>query len=120
MGITVKGARELQQTLTAASGRLGKETITVLRREAVVVRRKQKELAPKKTKALARSIGYQIRGTRWRRVAIIGPKLADMYAFYQENGTARMPANPYVGPSLDGADGRLADGLDGIIERSLR
>lgn len=120
MGIFVKGARELQQALTAASGKLDKETITVLRKEAVVVRRKQKQLAPKDEGDLSGSISYQIRGTSWRRVAEIGPKLAEKYALYQEVGTARMRAHPYVGPSLDGSDGRLADGLDGIIERTLR
>lgn len=120
MGIFVEGARELQQALTSASGKMDKESITVLRREAVLVRRRQKELAPKDTTALAKSITYNIRGTSWRRVAEIGPKLSEEYPMYQEFGTARMPAHPFVAPSLDGSDGRIADGLDGIVERSLR
>lgn len=120
MGIFVKGARELQQALTSASGRIDKEAIAVLRREAVVVRRKQKDAAPVEDGDLKKSITYQIRGTRWRRTAEIGPKLSEKYPIYQEFGTARMSANPFVAPSLDGADGRIADGLDGIVERSLR
>lgn len=120
MGIFVKGARELEQALTSASGKLDKETITVLRREAVAVRRKQKAAAPVEDGDLRKSISYQIRGTKWRRVAEIGPKLSEKYPLYQELGTARMAANPYVGPSLDGSDERLADGLDGIVDRTLK
>ena len=120
MGIFVKGARELQQALTSASGKLDKETITVLRREAVHVRRAQKAAAPRDDGDLVKSITYNIRGTRWRRVAEIGPKLSEKYPMYQEFGTARMPANPYVAPSIQGSDQRLADGLDGIIERTLK
>jgi len=120
MGIFVKGARELQQALTSATGKLDKETVTVLRREAVAVRRAQKAAAGVKSGDMRGSIGYKIRGTKWRRVAEIGPRLDEMYPFYQENGTARMPAHPFVGPSLDGSDGRLADGLDGILDRTLK
>lgn len=120
MGISVTGARQLQQALVDASGKLDKETIGVLRRAAVKVRRRQKELAPVDDGDMKRSITYRIRGTRWRRTADIGPRLAEKYPYYQEVGTAHMEANPYVEPSLDGMDQELADGLDGLVGKVLR
>lgn len=120
MGIKVEGVRQLQQALTDATGRIDKETIKALRQAAVRVRAKQKQLAPTDEGDLKKSITYRIRGTRWRRIAEIGPKLGEMYPVYQEYGTARMRANPYVAPSLDGELDRLADDLDGIVERSFR
>lgn len=121
MGIKVTGARKLQQSLLAASGRFDKETIAVLRRGAVKVRRRQKELAPKgETRKLTKSISYRIRGTRNRRMADIGPRLGDMYPAYQEYGTARMEANPFVMPSLEGMADELADGLDALVGKVLR
>ena len=120
MSIKVSGVRKLQQAITDFEGRIDKETITVLRQAAVRVRRKQKQLAPTDDGDLKRSIGYQIKGTRWRRTAEIGPKLKAPYPMYQEYGTARMRANPYVQPSIEGEAERLADGLDGIVGRSYR
>ena len=120
MGIKVSGVRKLQQAITDFEGRIDKETIKVLRQAAVRVRKRQKELAPIDDGDLKRSITYKIRGTRWRRTAEIGPKLAEKYPIYQEYGTARMRANPYVQPSIAGEAERLADGLDGIVDRTYR
>ncbi len=120
MGIEVTGVRQLQQAVTTFEGRIDKETVKILRQAAVRVRKRQKQLAPKEDGDLTRSITYRIRGTRWRRTAEIGPKMSEKYPLYQEVGTARMRANPYVAPSIEGEDARLADGLDGIVERSYR
>lgn len=121
MTIKVKGHHELNGRLTDASGRIDKETIAILRRAAVRVRRRQKELAPKKSGDLRKWIGYEIRGTRWRRVARIGPKyMGEMYPVYQELGTVHMDANPYVQPSLQDEDGKLADDLNAMLKGVLR
>ncbi|MGN8718404.1 HK97-gp10 family putative phage morphogenesis protein [Atopobiaceae bacterium LCP21S3_F11] len=120
MSITVSGARELQQACTDASGRIDKETIAVLRRAAVRVRKRQKQTAPRDTGALVKAIGYRIRGTRWTRTAEIGPRMAKMYPVYQEYGTARMPASPFVRASVDGEEDLIADDLDQVVSRSYR
>ena len=120
MGIKVEGVRKLQQAITTAEGRIDKETIKALREAAKRVRSKQKQLAPTDEGDLRKSITFRIRGSRWRRSAEIGPKLSEKYPMFQEYGTARMRANPYVAPSLDGELDRLADDLDGIVDRSYR
>lgn len=120
MGVKIEGDRKLLQAITDATGRIDKETIKVLRQAAGRVRRRQKELAPTDEGDLKKSITYRIRGTRWQRTAEIGPKLPEKYPMYQEYGTARMAPNPYVAPSLDGEAERIADDLDGIVERSYR
>ena len=120
MSIKVSGVRKLQQAITDFEGRIDKETIKVLQTAAKRVRKRQKELAPVDDGDLKRSITFQIKGARWRRVAEIGPKLKKPYPMYQEYGTARMRANPYVQPSIAGEAERLADGLDGIVGRSYR
>lgn len=120
MGIKVTGDRKLAQAITDATGKLDKETVAILRRRAVAVRRRQKELAPVDDGDLKKSTTYRIRGTRWRRVAEIGPKLSEKYPLYQEVGTARMEANPYVEPSVQGEAQKLADDLDGLVGKVLR
>lgn len=120
MSIKVEGIRQLQQAVTDFEGRIDKESIKVLRQAAVRVRKRQKDLAPEEHGDLKRSISYRIRGTRWRRTAEVGPKLSEKYPMYQEFGTARMAANPYVKPSIEGEAEKIADGLDGIVSRSYR
>ena len=120
MGIRIEGVDRLQRAITDATGRIDQETVKVLRQAAVRVRRRQKDLAPTDEGDLRKSITFNIRGRRWRRTAEIGPKLGEMYPVFQEYGTARMSANPYVGPSLDGELDRLAGDLDGIVDRSFR
>lgn len=120
MAVKIEGDRKLMQAVTEFGGRIDKETIKILRRAAVRVRRRQKELAPVEDGDLKKSITYQIRGTRWRRTAEVGPKLREKYPMYQEYGTARMAPNKYIEPSLEGEDERIADGLDGIVSRSYR
>lgn len=115
MGVKVDGHEQVGRWLTDAGGKIDKGSIAVLRRAAVRVRRRQKELAPKKSGDLQRSIRYRIRGSRWRRVAHIGPTMDEPYPLFQEIGTSRMAANPYVEPSLQGEDGRIADDLNRLI-----
>ena len=119
-GIRVSGVKQLEGRLTNAAGKIDRGTIVVLRRAAVRVRRRQKELAPELSGDLKKSISYQIRGTRWRRTAVVGPKLSKKYAIYQEVGTARMRANPYVQPSLNNEDQRIADDLNKLLRESMR
>lgn len=119
MAIRVDGVKQLEGRLTAASGKIDKGTTAVLKQAAVRVRRRQKELAPRDDGDLRKSIRYRIRGTRWRRVAVIGPVMDEKYPLYQEVGTARMAANPYVQPSVDGEDGRIADALNALMRGAL-
>lgn len=123
MSVRVEGVDKITRMFTDAHGKIDKEAITVLRRAAVKVRRRQKQLAPVEDGDLKRAITYRIRGTKWRRTALIGPRAivkGRKYPLYQEVGTAHMAANPYVRPSLDGMDQEIAAGLNGLVEKALK
>lgn len=133
MGITVSGADELHGRLTNASGRIDKEYRNILRKEGVVVRRRMKQVMPKKDGDMAAAVTMKSSGTKWSRTVIVGPEMsritpepgdnrgaaAQRYPIYQEFGTARMAAQPFVEQSLDGSLGRLAAALNAAIPRLL-
>lgn len=132
-GITIKGATELSKRLTGAEGRIDKPLRRALSQTGTEVKAKMKSGAPRKDGDLARAITMRSRGTRWRRSVVIGPEssritpepgdhrgaAAQRYPVYQELGTARMAAQPFVEQSLDGAAERLAARLNAVIPELL-
>ena len=134
MSIKVTGATELVGRLTSASGRIEKPIRRALSQTGVEVRRKMKAVAPRKDGDLVGAITMRSRGTKWRRSVLIGPEssriapepgdhrgaAATAYPAYQEYGTARMAAQPFVQPSLEGAAERLTARLNTVIPELLR
>ena len=131
MGIEVTGVQELAGRLTNAQGRIDKETRDILRREGIKVRARMKQIMPKAEGDMARAVTMRSRGTRWSRTVVIGPEFtritptrgdnrgdaAQRYPIYQEYGTARMAAQPFVKESMDGSLERLTAALNALIPR---
>lgn len=133
MSITITGATELAARLTSASGRIERPLRRALSQTGTEVKNRMKSIAPRKDGDLARAITMKSGGTKWRRSVYIGPETsritpepgdhrgaaAQRYPVYQEYGTARMRAQPFVAQSLDGAAERLAARLNSVIPELL-
>lgn len=93
--------RQLSTDLTAAGRQVGARARTVIRKAAMDIERDAKNLAPVDTGNLKNSIGHSdLRiGTSGQLVAEIGPTAN--YGIFLEQGTSRMPAQPFMGPAAD-------------------
>lgn len=87
----------LAASLTAASAKAKTMAGMAVAKTALDCEAAAKRRAPVDTGALRNSIGTSIAGDRMS--AEIGPTVN--YAPYQEYGTSRMAAQPYMGPALD-------------------
>ena len=123
--IKIDGTARLVVDLVNHEGKIDKETRNILRKAGVRVRKRQKELVPKRTKLLMRSINMVSRGTKWRRSVQVGPRWSTKYkgqegsthyGIFQEFGTARMKAQPFVAPSLQGEAERLTADLNEALK----
>ena len=133
MGIEVAGATELNGRLTRASGRIDPELRKALSKTGIEVKRKMKQVIPKKDGDAARAITMKSRGTKWRRSVVIGPETdkitpepgdergdaARRYPAYLEFGTVRMAPHPFMAASLEGAAERLTARLNDVIPKLL-
>lgn len=93
--------RALSADLTAAGRQVGNKARAVVRKAAIDIERDAKALAPVDTGNLKSSIGHSdLRiGTTGSLVAEIGPTAN--YGVFLENGTSRMPPQPFMGPAAD-------------------
>jgi len=87
--------------LTRASMRVGASGSAILRKTAFDIESTAKQLAPVDTGLLRSSISTDIGGDGrfGTMTAEIGPTAE--YGIYQELGTSRMAAHPYLGPAYD-------------------
>ena len=131
MGITIEGLPQLEGRITNASGRIDKETRTILRREGVQVRKRMKAIMPKRGGDMAAAVTMRSYGSKWSRTVVVGPEFsritpepgdnrgaaAARYPIYQEYGTARMAAQPFVEASMEGSLERIVTQLNALIPR---
>ena len=87
----------LQRLLNGPEGPVAKD----LARRAVQVDRQAKALAPVDTGRLRSSINWRLARDGIGLAAIIGTNVS--YAIYQEFGTSRQAAQPFLRPALDAA-----------------
>ena len=106
MAVDVSDFASLAQDFETASGRVGPLGRAALVEQADVVQDMQQQLVPKDSWDLhdhitARTQGDGRSATMW---AEIGPTGEDRgHGWFVENGTARMPAQPFVEPATEAA-----------------
>lgn len=84
----------LAALLEGPTGPVAKELV----KRAIRVERMAKHLAPVDTGRLRASIGWRLEVDTRGLVALVGTDVH--YAPYQEFGTSRMPAHPFLRPAL--------------------
>ena len=123
-GLKVDGVEQVVAAVVDHAGKIQPGVKEVLKEAGKRIKKKQQQAAPKKTGRLRRSISIRSRGTKWKRSVSVGPRWSTTskgqavdtkYAFFQEFGTSRMKAHPYVAPSLVGENERVARELNKLI-----
>ena len=100
----------LAADLGRASYRATQQAQKAVTKTAADMERAAKQAAPVDTGALRASIGSTIAGDRLS--AEIGPTVA--YAPYQEWGTSRMAAHPFMGPAVDAVEPGFVQAMEQI------
>lgn len=96
----LEGTEQLARNLKEAERRvLTKGLRAALTRAGEPVRDEAERRAPRRSGKLARNIMLEWQGRR-RRVAV-GPHKDAYYGEFQERGTSRHPAQPFLRPALD-------------------
>lgn len=121
MKVTASGFKELDALLQKLPGQVAREHLTdAVRGGAGFIAEEARRRAPRDTGDLAASIA--IRMTRQRNTggdprAEIGPSKQQQHVgMFQELGTARHPAQPFLRPALD-ASGQTAVDVAGSVLR---
>ena len=82
------------------------DKLAAFRRAGRVVQNNAKDRAPWRTGHLSRNIDSEATENE----AVIGVSLAIVpYAWYQEAGTSKMPAHPYLRPGLEASAKQIGD-----------
>lgn len=119
-GLTLIGGPELARTLLSLSPRLSTQLMNAALREgAEPMRSRAAELAPREPGApdLADNIVVSpVRQTAKNGTGVaMGPSKGFFYGFFQEFGTARHGAQPFMRPAFDGTQRQVV----GIVGASL-
>ena len=96
VGATVTGISGTIRALGKYEGRVRRDVNVALKAGAILVSKDAIRRAPRRTGTLARSIRIAV--DKKKMIAIVGSGLE--YSIYQELGTRKMQANPYLGPAL--------------------
>lgn len=123
--LEIIGGQKLIADIVNAEGKIDVGTRRVLTTAGQRVRRKQKRLVPKRLRHLERSIAMRSRGTRWERLVTVGPRferstkkhgtVVTKYGVFQEFGTSRMAAQPFVRPSIEGEAEKITADLNALM-----
>jgi HK97 gp10 family phage protein len=99
MASSVRGMRTALRRLRELPLRMNSTRNDALDEWATEIKKTAKELAPKRTGALARSIESRVNTSSGRAWVRIAQGRTQQYALYVEKGTSKMRAQPYLGPA---------------------
>ena len=128
MKLTFEGGKELAKELEELPRRLQNKTIRkALRQAGNVLLKKARTNAPVKSGALRRGIKLKVdmRGTP---AAIINVKIpgkgkksggGPYYGAFQELGTSKMPAHPYLRPAFDSTNKQALDTFVEVLDTGV-
>lgn len=106
--VTIKGLKETQREMERIVRELrGGRLLEAMRKATLIVQADAKRKAPVDTGRLRASITPEIRATPGSGIrGVVGSVV--VYAPYQEFGTKRMAAHPYLYPAFDENKDRIA------------
>ena len=118
VSVDASQVKALSGALERSAGAVGARTAAAIRKTAHDIEADAKGLSPVDTGFLRNSISTTISGDgRFGEItAVIGPTAE--YGIYQELGTSKMPAHPYLAPAFDRRIGGLQRAL-GMIGAGL-
>jgi len=113
ISVTVEGLDKLVDRLARA--RADKYIRAAMQRSVLLVERGAKMKAPVDTGRLRSSITGEVRGVGADVVGVVGSNVE--YAPYQEFGTSRMRAHPYLRPAFQEAKASILGFFSEALER---
>ncbi len=113
--INARQLSRLGSQLTEASVVVAERTSAAVRKTAMDIEATAKQLAPVDTGFLRSSISTTVRGRGVSTTAVVGPTAE--YGIYQELGTSRMAAHPYLAPAFDQKIPQLQRALTQVVGR---
>lgn len=112
--VTVTGVSFVQRQIALRSARVKAALNAVVREYTFIVERWAKRLAPVDTGRLRASI-------RTRLMYLVGEVFTDVeYAPYQEFGTSKMDAQPFLEPALESTKESFLRAASTAVRQSLR
>lgn len=109
--MSVRGFDELKRNVERFNKELNDILPTALKAGALIIQNSAKFKAPYRTGTLRRSIHTEMRSNTQ---AVVGTDVE--YAVYQEFGTSKMKAHPYLRPALDENRGKVLDKINEVIK----
>ncbi|MCI3271023.1 HK97-gp10 family putative phage morphogenesis protein [Streptomyces cylindrosporus] len=99
MASGVRGLRTALARLRLLPARLNEARTEALREWATALEKTAKELAPKRSGDLERSIQARVNASSGKAWVEIAPGKTREYAYYVEKGTSKMADQPFLGPA---------------------
>ena len=108
---TITGARELEKVLKRLPGKIGQKVLlSSLRPGATLIKKEAKIRAPVKSGTLRDEI--VVRKEKGGVVALrVGPTRDAFWGMFQEFGTIKQPARPWLRPAFDATKGKALDAV---------
>lgn len=116
--VTIKGADEIQRKLKELSAKALPEVQQAIMEAAKIVQEEAKNRVRKRTGTLAESISVDEPKKKKpdEAAAVIGPGKEGFYGMFLELGTSKMPAYPFLVPSLKASKRQVEE----VVARELR
>lgn len=110
----IYGMGDLRKNTDNFANKLKEILPYALKAGALIIQNEAKQRAPYKTGTLRRSIHTEMRS---KAQAVVGTDVE--YAVYQEFGTSKMKAHPYLRPALDEKQQEVLDKINNIIKAEV-
>jgi len=107
--MAIKGFDNLKKNVAKLNKDLDNNIMTALKAGALLIQNSAKEKAPYLTGTLRRSIHIEPEG---KRTVIVGTNVE--YGKYQEFGTRKMKAHPYLRPAFDENKDKVMEKINAV------
>lgn len=112
--MTIRGMDEFRRNLANFNKKLSETVPVGLKAGALIIQNEAKKKAPYKTGTLRRSIHTEMISNTQAKVG------TDVeYAVYQEFGTSKMQAHPFLRPALDERQQEVIEKINAIINAEV-
>jgi HK97 gp10 family phage protein len=113
--MAIKGFDNLKKNVAKLNKDLDNSIMTALKAGALLIQNDAKRLSPYFTGTLRRSIHIEKTG---KREVIIGTDVE--YAKYQEFGTSKMKAHPYMRPAFDNNKDKVIEKINAVWKAIIK
>lgn len=120
--VEVIGKKEILNKLKAIDADLATKTLEqAAEAGAEIIEKAASQKAPRKTGKLATSITHEVKEpTRTGVEVAIGPNTKAFYGLFQEFGTSKMPAHPFLRPAFDENSSKVKSSIANKLKIALK